>query len=125
MKISFDLDDTIISTKFSLEKESLWSKIIRSERIRVGTISLFKQLREQKHEIYIYTTSYRSKIKIKLMFLSYGIPIDFVVNQQLHEKELRKEAKMFLNFHLNLTLIFTLMILLVYKWKAKNLALKQ
>jgi len=93
MKISFDLDDTIISTKFSLEKESLWSKIIRSERIRVGTIILFKQLREQKHEIYIYTTSYRSKIKIKLMFLSYGIPIDFVVNQQLHEKRVKKRGK--------------------------------
>ena len=63
MKISFDLDDTIISTKFSLEKESLWSKIIRAERIRLGTIALFKELRVQKHDIYIYTTSYRSKLK--------------------------------------------------------------
>ncbi|MCX8531620.1 hypothetical protein [Chryseobacterium luquanense] len=94
MKISFDLDDTIISTtKFSLEKESLWSKIVRAERIRLGTIRLFKELRAQNNKIYVYTTSYRSKVKIKLMFLSYGIPVDFVVNQQLHDKRVRKRGK--------------------------------
>lgn len=92
MRISFDLDDTIISTtKFSLEKESLWSKIIGAERIRLGTIRLFKELRAQNHKIYVYTTSYRSKVKTKLMFLSYGIPVGFVVNQQ--EKRVRKRGK--------------------------------
>jgi len=94
MKISFDLDDTIISTtKFSLEKESFWSKIIGAERIRLGTIKLFKELRIQNHQIYVYTTSYRSKVKIKLMFLCYGIPVDFVINQYLHEKRVRKNGK--------------------------------
>lgn len=94
MKISFDLDDTIISTsKFSLEKQSLWSKIIKAERIRLGTIALFKKLRSENHKIYVYTTSYRSTIKIKLMFLSYGIPVDFVINQQLHDKRVRKKGR--------------------------------
>ncbi|MNU18613.1 hypothetical protein D3C71_68180 [compost metagenome] len=96
MKISFDLDDTIISTtKFSLEKESFWSKIIGAERIRLGTIKLFKELRTQNHQIYVYTTSYRSKVKIKLMFLSYGVPVDFVINQYLHEKIIRKNVSKF------------------------------
>lgn len=99
MKISFDLDDTIISTtKFSLEKESLWSKIVKAERIRLGTIVLFKKLRTENHKIYIYTTSYRSKIKIKLMFLSYGIPVDFVINQQLHDQRIRKKGKIISKF---------------------------
>jgi len=94
MKISFDLDDTIISAnRFSLEKRSFLAKIIGAERIRLGTIALFKALRERKHKIYIYTTSYRSVLKIKLMFLSYGIPVDFIVNQQLHEKRVRKKGK--------------------------------
>ena len=94
MRISFDLDDTIISTvKFPLEKESFWSKIIRAERIRSGTIKLFKELRTQNHQIYVYTTSYRSKVKIKLMFLCYRIPVDFVINQYLHEKRVRKNGK--------------------------------
>lgn len=96
MKISFDLDDTIISTnKFSLEKKSFWSKIIGAERIRLGTIKLFKELRTQDHQIYVYTTSYRSKVKIKLMFLYYGIPVDFVINQYLHEKRVRKNISKF------------------------------
>ena len=99
MKISFDLDDTIISTtKFSLEKESFWSKIIGAERIRLETIKLFKELRIQNHQIYVYTTSYRSKVKIKLMFLCYGIPVDFVINQYLHEKRVRKNGKIVSKF---------------------------
>lgn len=94
MRISFDLDDTIISTvKFPLEKEFFWSKIIRAERIRLGTVKLFKQLRTQNHQIYVYTTSYRSKIKIKLMLLCYGIPVDFVINQYLHERRVIKRGK--------------------------------
>ncbi|WP_228458085.1 hypothetical protein [Chryseobacterium schmidteae] len=101
MRISFDLDDTIISTvKFPLEKESFWSKIIGAERIRLGTIKLFKELRTQDHQIYVYTTSYRSKVKIKLMFLCYGIPVE-------------KSGKMFQNSLQNLILTFILMTLLV------------
>lgn len=94
MKISFDLDDTIISrSRFSLEREPLMAKIIGAERIRLGILRLFRELRARKHKIYVYTTSYRSKIKIKLMFLSYGIPVDFVINQQLHERTVRRKGK--------------------------------
>ena len=94
MNISFDLDDTIISTtRFSLEKRPFFAKLIRAERIRLGTIELFKALRARKHKIYIYTTSYRSVLKIKLMFLSHGIPVDFVVNQQMHEKKVKNKGK--------------------------------
>ncbi|MCQ4140751.1 hypothetical protein [Chryseobacterium sp. EO14] len=60
MKISFDLDDTIISNnRFPLEKETFWAKITGCERIRSGTVALFKALRDRKHTIYIYTTSFR------------------------------------------------------------------
>ncbi|WP_336718426.1 HAD family hydrolase [Chryseobacterium mucoviscidosis] len=94
MKISFDLDDTIISNnRFPLEKETFWAKIIGCERIRSGTVTLFKALRDRKHTIYIYTTSYRSTLKIKLMFLSYSIPVDFIINQQLHDRKVKKKGK--------------------------------
>lgn len=94
MKISFDLDDTIISrSRFCLEKETLFSKIIGAERIRLGTIRLFKELRAKNHKIYVYTTSYRSKTKIRLMFSAYGIPVDYIINQQLHEKRVIKSGK--------------------------------
>ena len=94
MIISFDLDDTLISkSKFELEKETVIHKLFGIESIRIGTIKLFKELRAKNHKIYIYTTSFRSKARIKLMFYSYGIPVDFVINQQKHEIEVTKSGK--------------------------------
>jgi hypothetical protein len=91
MTISFDLDDTLIpGTKiFETEERNLVQKLIGIERIRKGTIELFKELSVRGHKIYIYTTSFRPELKTKLTFLSYGIPVDRVINQQRHDKELK------------------------------------
>jgi hypothetical protein len=51
---------------------------------------LFKELRCRGYNIYIYTTSSRPTLKAKLTFLSYGIPIDRVINQQCHDRELKE-----------------------------------
>ncbi|MDR2221444.1 MAG: hypothetical protein LBE34_01770 [Flavobacteriaceae bacterium] len=94
MIISFDLDDTLIGEgRFPLEKEPLISKIFGMERLRLGTINLFKELKRNGHSIYIYTTSYRSKSKIRRMFWSYGILLDKIINQQEHESTLGKRGK--------------------------------
>jgi FMN phosphatase YigB (HAD superfamily) len=91
MIISFDLDDTLIpGTKtFDTEDQNLIQKLTGIERIRKGTIELFKELRSRGHNIYIYTTSFRPTIKAKLMFLS-GIPVDRVINQPCHDRELKE-----------------------------------
>lgn len=90
MIISFDLDDTLIANnKFKLEKINFLQRILGIESLRKGTIGLFKELKKQKHKIYIYTTSYRSELRIKSTFYSYGISVDFVINQQKHQKKLR------------------------------------
>lgn len=60
------------------------------EKIRLGTTSLFKELRNQQHQIYIYTTSFRSPTKVKLMFYTYGIPVDRVINQRRHDDHLKE-----------------------------------
>lgn len=91
MIISFDLDDTLISNKFELEKPNLFQRFFGLERIRKGTIDLFKELKKQKHQIYIYTTSYRSESRIKWTFYSYGISVDFVINQQKHQREINEK----------------------------------
>ena len=77
MTISFDLDDTLIpGTKtFETEEQNSMQKLTGIERIRKGTIELFKELRSRGHKIYIYTTSFRPRLKAKLTFLSYGIPL--------------------------------------------------
>ncbi|WP_316632762.1 hypothetical protein [uncultured Flavobacterium sp.] len=91
MIISFDLDDTLISkSKFKLEKTNFLQRLLGIECLRKGTIDLFKDLKKQKHKIYIYTTSYRNSIRIKWMFYSYGISVDYVINQQKHQKKIGK-----------------------------------
>ena len=92
MTISFDLDDTLIpgTKRFDTEKQTVVHRLLGLEKIRLGTIDLFKELRSKGYRIYIYTTSFRSVIKIKLMFYSYGIPVDTVINQQQHDRRLKE-----------------------------------
>ncbi|RKR05488.1 hypothetical protein C8C83_4838 [Flavobacterium sp. 90] len=91
MIISFDLDDTLISkNKFQLEKTNFLQRFFGIECLRKGTIDLFKELKKQKHQIYIYTTSYRSELRIKWTFCSYGISVDYIINQQKHQKMISK-----------------------------------
>ncbi|MBZ4035205.1 hypothetical protein K6T82_10530 [Flavobacterium sp. 17A] len=91
MIISFDLDDTLIAkNKFGLEKRNLFQKLFGLECVREGTIDLFKELRAQKHKIYIYTTSYRTTFRIWLMFYSYGVSVNCIINQQKHLKKIKK-----------------------------------
>lgn len=92
MIVSFDLDDTLIANnKFDLEKVNLFQKLFKVERIRKGTLVLFKELKRRKNKIYIYTTSNRSVSRIMWTFYSYGVSIDYVINQQKHHKNMLKK----------------------------------
>ncbi|RXM45581.1 hypothetical protein [Flavobacterium sp. YO64] len=91
MIISFDLDDTLIAkNKFELERKKIFQKLFKIERVRKGTITLFKELKKRKHKIYIYTTSFRSELRIRSMFYSYGISVDYIINQQKHQRKIKK-----------------------------------
>lgn len=95
MTISFDLDDTLIpGTKtFETESRNLIQKLTGIERIRKGTIHLFRELRSRGHNIYIYTTSLRPTLKARLIFFSYGIPVDRVINQRCHDRKLKENRR--------------------------------
>ena len=90
MRIAFDLDDTLIATThdFPIEMpiKKFCSYFFKYESLRKGTAKLFSQCRSQNHEIWIYTTSFRSPIYIKRLFWLYGIPIDGIVNQKIHSQ---------------------------------------
>jgi len=64
--ISFDLDDTLIpgTKRFDTERQSLVHKILGLETLRIGTVELIIALQAKGHKIYIYTTSFRSPIKM-------------------------------------------------------------
>lgn len=86
MKIAFDLDDTLISVGFPAENGSFWTKFLRREQLRQGTIRLFHQLRRDGHQIWIYTTSCRNVLYIKRLFWAYGFRLDGVINQDIHDQ---------------------------------------
>ena len=97
MTISFDLDDTLIPTtfKFDVEAQNFLQRVFKIENIRKGSLELFKELEKRKIKVNIYTTSYRSKARIKIMFMSYGIKVDKIINQQEHNKFVKIQSSKF------------------------------
>lgn len=92
MRVSFDLDDTLFVSpdNFKTEQELKFpfNKIYK-EHLRLGTISLMQYMKKVNIEVWIYTTSFRSKNYIKNLFRCYGIKIDAVVNGERHAREVQ------------------------------------
>lgn len=96
MKISFDLDDTLIPgcIAFPTEKQNAFQKLLGIEPIREGTINLMKQLKTEGHSICIYTTSYRKTFAIRFAFWTFGIGLHTVVNQTRHNEVLKEKKNL-------------------------------
>ena len=95
MNISFDLDSTLIphGNEFEAEKRNFFAKLLGIEPIRVGTSILISDLQKQGHTIHIYTTSFRSKIKIRLMLFCYGIKVGKIINESENQRNLKNRNK--------------------------------
>ncbi|WP_271768101.1 hypothetical protein [Aquimarina algiphila] len=91
MNISFDLDSTLIPNgkEFETEKRNGIAKLFGIEEIRKGTSELISDLQNQGHKIHIYTTSFRTKRKIRLTLKYYGIRVNRIVNQTENHKVLK------------------------------------
>lgn len=91
MIISFDIDNTLIpySDEFEVTEKGLLSKLLRAEPIRKGTPFLFKELEKRGHTIWIYTTSFRSKFKLKKTFKAHGLNPSKIINQKINQKQLK------------------------------------
>lgn len=96
MKISFDLDDTLIcldaGTPREINRVPWFLRRWLNEPLRKGTVDLLQQLAGEGHEIGIYTTSYRSKRFIKWLFRCYGLDLAFIINQHDHEQAFQGSA---------------------------------
>ena len=88
MRISFDIDDTLIcdSSVPTEQHVSWWRRWRYPERLRRGTRSLMTVLVRRRCKIWIYTSSCRSPRYLKSWFASLGVPIEGVVNQARHER---------------------------------------
>lgn len=93
MNISFDLDSTLIPNgkEFNVEKRSTIAKLFGIEEIRKGTLELISDLQRQGHKIHIYTTSFRTKSKIRRTLRYYGIKVERIVNQTENQKVLKMQ----------------------------------
>lgn len=87
LKVSFDLDDTLICGDVQAEIPRFsWLTVMLSDGpLRKGTADLFDWLRRRGCSIGVYTSSYRSIWHLKLLFWNYGIKTDFLINQFVHE----------------------------------------
>jgi hypothetical protein len=91
MKISFDLDDLLIpgTKKFDTEKQGVFQKIFKTEKLRLGTTTLFKDLKSQGHQICIYTSSLRTPYRIWLTFFLHRLTLDRIFNKTMHDKKIK------------------------------------
>ncbi len=92
MRIAFDLDDTLLPSDHSFPTEprpkGLMGSLFAKEELREGAVELLQSLTRAGHEVWIYTTSYRSRWATTMLFRAHGIEIAGVVNRPLHVRRL-------------------------------------
>ena len=94
MRISFDLDDTLVCPGAPADaRRPPWPlRRLFPESLRAGTRDLLRILALKGCEIWIYTTSFRSPLYVRGWCGSLGIPIRGVVNQDRHVREVGRDG---------------------------------
>ena len=93
MRVSFDVDDTLVVFGDNASHESdrvPW--LLRpwfAEPLRAGARDLMRGLTAQGHELWIYTTSLREALYMKRWLGFYGVKISGTVNAVTHAEALR------------------------------------
>lgn len=94
MRISFDLDDTLVPTteRFPTEPPPLWGRLLfpwARQWLRVGAAGLLRELSRGGHDVWVYTTSSRSPVFVRCWFASYGVRLGGVVTAERNLRRLR------------------------------------
>ena len=100
MRISFELDQTLLTTRdeFPSEKQNIFQKVLLFEKLRLGAVDLMKEIIEKGNEIWIYTTSSRPRHYIHELFLRHGIEITDIINRKKHLDSLSIEKRTLAKF---------------------------
>ena len=97
MRISFDLDDTLICYQPGVPCEPrpawYWRAVASGEPLRAGARALMRTLHGRGCELWVYTTSYRPPLSVKLWLRSHGVRVARVVNQDVHDRHLRRPGE--------------------------------
>ena len=96
MRISFDLDDVLFVSPETYETEPAprfpYNRLF-PDRLRKGAPELIRALQERGHEVWIYTSSYRTEVYLKALFRAYGVRFDGIINAQRHNSEVQRDRK--------------------------------
>jgi hypothetical protein len=92
MRIAFDLDGTLIpigARQFNAVAMPFPLNWFFREPLRHGALALMRGLRADGHEVWVYTSSLRSRFYLWLWFLSVGVRLTGVINEDLHSVAMR------------------------------------
>jgi hypothetical protein len=94
MRISFDVDDTLVCIPPVPTEQfvSSWRRWLYREPIRAGTRDLMVELALRRHELWVYTTSFRSPRYLRRWFASFGVRLAGVVNQARHDRHVGRKG---------------------------------
>lgn len=88
MRISFDMDDTLVPLHRDDERQAD-CRLLCGDLVRAGGIQLLRDL-QREHELWIYTTSFRVPWKVRWSFRLQGIRIRRVIQEEIHRKMIRE-----------------------------------
>src|ERR1051326_2116064 len=92
MRVSFDLDDTLICYQTEVPREPCRKPYLLKpwfdEPLRQGAPTLMKELQRQGCDIWICTSSYRSPLLIRLWLAWYGVRVGRIITQDTYEAHL-------------------------------------
>jgi hypothetical protein len=89
MRISFDLDDTLVCYgDADCEPRLPWFKrlLVEDEPLRAGAPRLARELIQRGHELWVYTTSERNPRTVWLWLLLHGIRVRRVITGTEHAR---------------------------------------
>lgn len=95
MRIAFDIDGTLTPLgkgQFRSSSLPFPMRLIFREPLREGAVALMRDLQADGHDLWIYTSSLRSKRYLYLWLLWAGVRLGGVVNATVHASALRGRA---------------------------------
>jgi hypothetical protein len=94
MRISFDLDDTLICYRDGVAGEPRLPWYLRwfidDEPLRLGAPALMCKLQARGWEVCIYTTSQRNPAAVRRWLQRHGVRASTVINKDIHDLRLRR-----------------------------------
>lgn len=87
MRIAFDLDGTLVpmfADQLPVEPIAWPMRAWAVDPLRLDAVRLFRLLKARKHEVWVYTSSLRTRFDIRRTFWAHGIRLDGVINADVH-----------------------------------------